>query len=134
MKRAILLGVTLSAVALGGCRPSVTATDTVIAGAEDCGKKPVFVPLYADAKVTLCSSGHDDATRKDSGMLLYTSAAAPAAVLAWSKAEAAKAGLAERLTTPEMFSAGDGEKRTVMIMAAPKGSGSQVTLNWGRER
>jgi len=130
MRRAILLG----ALMIAGCRPSVTATDTVIAGAEDCGRKPAFVPLYADAKVTLCSSGHDDATRKDSGMLLYASAAAPAAVLAWSKDQALKAGLAERLSTPEMFSAADGEKRTVMVMAAPKGSGSQVTLNWGRER
>lgn len=130
MKRAILL----AALLVAGCGRSATATDTVIAGAEDCGKKPAFVPLYADAKVTLCSSNHDDATRKDSGMLLYTSAAAPAAVLAWSKAEALKAGLAERLTTPEMFSAADGEKRNVMVMVASKGDGSQITLNWDRER
>jgi hypothetical protein len=130
MRRAILLG----ALLVAGCGPSATSTDTAIAGAEDCGKKPAFVPLYADAKVTLCSANHDDATRRDSGMILYASAAAPAAVLAWSKAEAAKAGLAERLSTPEMFSAGEGDRRTVMVMAAAKGTGSQVTLNWGRER
>lgn len=124
------------AVLLAGCGPrnKDVPTDTVIAGAKDCGKKPDFVPLHADAKVILCSASHDDRAGKDSGTLVYTSAAAPAAVLAWSKGEAGKAGLTERLSTPETFAAEEGERRKLLVMAGAQGTGSQVTLSWSRER
>ncbi|MES2442684.1 MAG: hypothetical protein V4574_07620 [Pseudomonadota bacterium] len=129
---ALLAGLAVLLAGCGGSRD--VASDTAIAGNKDCGKKPDFVALEADASVTLCSANHDDAARRDGGTIVYTSAAAPAAVLAAAKAQAAKAGLAEQLSTPEMFSSAEGDRRTVMVMAAPQGAGSQVTVSWGRER
>ncbi len=118
----------------GGHHSRDVAGDTVIGGDEACGKKPAFVPLYADAKVILCSASHDDAARKDSGTIIYTAAAAPGIVLAWSKEQVLKAGLTEQLSTPETFSASEGDRRTAMILAAAQGTGSQVTINWSRVR
>lgn len=132
--RAAIFVLALLAAGCGRAHHKEVASDTPIAGAPDCGRRPVFVPIHADAKVMLCSANRSDATGKDSGTILYTSAAAPGAVLAWSKAEAVKAGLAEQLSTPESFSASEGDRRTLMVLAAAQGTGSQVTLNWSRER
>jgi len=131
-----LVAIAALGLLLGGCgsHGNEDSTDTVIGGEQACGKKPAFVPLYADAKVILCSASRDGTDGKDSGTIVYTSASAPAAVLGWSKAEALKAGLAEQLSTPETFSASQGDKRSVMVMAATQGAGSQVTVTWGRER
>lgn len=115
-----------------GSRGGDLPGDTAIAGAPDCGKKPGFVPIQADAKVLVCSVNH--ATRKDSGTLIYTSAATPAALLAATKDATLKSGLEEQLTTPETYSASQGDRRSVMVMAAAKGAGSQVTVTWSRER
>jgi hypothetical protein len=122
------------AALLAGCgsRGGDLPGDTAIAGAPDCGKKPAFVPLQADAKVLVCSVSHE--TRKDSGTVIYTSAATPAALLASVKDTAIKAGLEETLSTPETFSASQGERRSVMVTVAPKAAGSQVTMMWSRER
>jgi hypothetical protein len=134
--RTALIAVAGMALLLGGCgrHAKEVASDTAIPGAPDCGKKPVFVGLYADAKVTVCSAIRGSEDGKDSGTIIYTSAAAPAAILAWSKAQAVKAGLIEQLSTPETISVAEGETRTVMVMAAPNGKGSQVTVSWSRLR
>ena len=132
--RVAVVALVLLTAGCGRSHQKEVGSDTPIAGAEDCGKKPAFVQLYADAKVMLCSANRSDATGKDSGTIIYTSPAAPAAVLGWSKAEAVKAGLAEQLSTPESFSASEGDRRTLMVLAAPQGTGSQITLNWSRER
>ena len=52
-----------------GSRGGDLPGDTAIAGAPDCGKKPAFVPLQADAKVLVCSVGHE--TRKDNGTIIF---------------------------------------------------------------
>ncbi|MDF7774247.1 hypothetical protein P1X14_03210 [Sphingomonas sp. AOB5] len=101
-------------------------------GSNDCAKNPDFAPIYTDAKINVCSSAHFDATGKDAGTVSYSSAAAPAVILAWSKEHATKSGLAERISNDKMFSAGEGNKRTIMVMALPEGSGSKVTVNWGK--
>jgi hypothetical protein len=119
---------------LAGCgsRGGDLPGDTAIAGFPDCGKKPAFVPVQPDAKVLVCSVSHE--TRKDSGTVIYTSAAAPAALLAAVKDATNKAGLEEKISTPETFSAGQGDRRSVTVMAAPKDAGSQITVMWSRER
>jgi hypothetical protein len=111
---------------------SVAAVTGGVEGSNDCSKKPDFAPVYAGGTIRVCSSAHFDAANRTSGTVSYTTAAAPAAVLAWSKEQAAKAGLAERLSTDKMFSAGEGARRTLMVMALPDGSGSRVTVNWGK--
>lgn len=139
----MMVGLGLAALlsACGG-RPAVdntaSATETRAAeilsanGSNDCKKNPDFAPVYTDAKISVCSSAHFDATGKDAGTVSYSSAAAPAVILAWSKEHATKAGLAERISNDKMFSAGEGQKRTIMVMALPEGSGSKVTVNWGK--
>lgn len=119
---------------LAGCGPrgADLPGDTAIAGAPDCGKKPAFVPIQGDAKVLVCSVNH--APRKDSGMLIYTSAAAPAALLAAVKDATLKSGMEEQISTPETFMASQGDRRSVQVTAAPKDAGSQITLMWSRER
>lgn len=156
MRAVIAMGLTvaLSACGGGGSSSSTTSTSTSttttaasneaeanpqlaaltggVEGGNDCSKNPDFVPIYAGGTIRICSNAHFDATHKTSGMVSYGTTAAPAAVLAWSKEQAAKAGLTERLSTDKMFSAGEGSKRTMMVMALPEGTGSKVTVNWGK--
>lgn len=138
---AIGLGLAALLSACGGKQAAdntVSATETRVAeilsanGSNDCKKNPDFAPVYTDAKISVCSSAHFDATGKDAGTVSYSTAAAPATVLAWSKEHATKSGLAERISNDKMFSAGEGQKRTIMVMALPDGSGSKVTVNWGK--
>lgn len=146
MRSTILLTGLLLAACGSGPTTTVTTGDgtTVKTGADgsaevvignaataSCADKPDYVPVYADAKLVTCASGNVGATGRNSGTLIYTSAAPPAAVLAWSKAEAEKAGLSPRLSTDTMFSAGEGNKRNLAVMAAGVESGSQITVNWG---
>jgi len=127
-------GLIVLALLLSGCGPrgGDLPGDTAIAGAPDCGKKPGFVSIQPDAKVLVCSVSHEP--RKDSGTLIYTTATAPAALLATVKDAAVKAGLEEKISTPETFSAGQGDRRSLTVMASPKDAGSQITLMWSRER
>lgn len=108
-----------------------TGNDSAVTAA--CADKPEFVPLYAGAKLTTCVSNKVAATGRVSGTAVYTSDAAPGIVLAWSKDQAVKAGLEPRIGTDTMFSATQGD-RTLAVMAAAEGSGSQVTVNWGEKR
>jgi predicted lipoprotein with Yx(FWY)xxD motif len=150
MRGALLIG----AVLLAGCggKPSATVVTkdgtvvaksdgsvtvttanesaTLTAGAESCTTKPDFAPVYAGASIKACVAG--DALGRHSGSITYTVAAAPAAVLAWSKAEGDKAGLKQNLLTDSMLSASEGEKRTLAVIVTPEGSGSSVIVNWGQ--
>jgi hypothetical protein len=100
-----------------------------VQGSNDCSKNPDFAPIYAGGTIKVCSSAHFDATAKTSGSTSYTTPAAPAAVLAWSRDQATRNGLAERMATDKMFSAARAGK-LLMVMALPEGSGSRVTVNW----
>ena len=93
------------------------ATVTVNGGAT-CAH-PDFAPLYADAKITTCAVG----------TVIYTTAATPAAILAWTRDQAGKSGLKIDLATDMNLSATEGS-RNLMVMAMPEGTGSQVTVNW----
>lgn len=127
------------ALLLAGCGQGATVTKapdgsvkvekdgtTVTVNAKDCARAS-FVPLYADAKVTTCVSSQDGGKR---GTVIYASAATPATVLAWYKAEAGKAGLEVTLQTGMNLAASEG-KRTLMVMAMMQGPQNQVTVNWG---
>lgn len=123
---------TTSASSNDSSMASVAALAGGVEGGNDCSKNPDFVPIYAGGTIRVCSNAHFDAMHKTSGTVAYGTSAAPAEVLAWSKEQAAKAGLTERLSTDKMFSAGEGTKRTMMVMALPEGTGSKVTVNWGK--
>jgi hypothetical protein len=144
MRMTIALGLT---ALLGGCGGATTTTSTTtttentatstvtalsggVEGSNDCSKNPDFVAIYAGGTIKVCSSAHFDATHKTSGSVSYTTSAAPAAVLAWSKEQAAKAGLPERMSTDSLLSVGEASKRMMVVIARPEGSGSQVTVNW----
>jgi hypothetical protein len=104
---------------------------TADAGTMACTSKPDFVPLYADAKLVTCASGATGAKGRGSGTAIYTTAATPAQILAWSKEQAEKAGLAQKLLTDMTYTAAEGDKRTLSVMAMAQGGGTQVTVNWG---
>lgn len=104
---------------------------TASGGSNDCSKNPDFAPVYPGAKISICSSTHFDNTGKDAGSFHYTTEAAPAVVLAFGKEVATKAGLTARISTETMFSAGEGNNRTMAMFVTPEGSGSKVTVNWG---
>ena len=117
-------GQNVAAAAAGGTPPAQTAT-------VECGKKPDFVPVYRDARISVCTSGGTPGGQQ-SGTIVYTSAAEPKTVLGWSREQANASGLGQRMLTDTMYSAGETTKRSVMILVEPEGSGSRVTVNWGR--
>ena len=93
-------------------------------------RTPISPPVYAGGTIKVCSSAHFEATHKTSGSFSYTTAAAPAAVLAWSKEQAAKSGPRRAHVDRRMLSIGEGNKRMMVVFARPEGSGSRVTVNW----
>jgi hypothetical protein len=130
---------------LGGCgesgetkaandaQPAKKVTEVLAGGPMDCSKLPDFVPLYADAKVTTCVSGGGVDPGHESGTVIYTVAAEPAAVLAWYKNKADSAGLPKVISTDTIYAAREGSKRSVMAMTEKLAIGTRVTLNWGRD-
>jgi hypothetical protein len=108
------------------------ATVTTGAGIA-CANKADFAPVYAGSTIKLCVSAPVEATGRISGSVSYTNAATPAAVLAWSKQQALAGGFKVNFETDTTFSARADDKRSLVVMVAPDGSGSQVTVNWGRE-
>jgi hypothetical protein len=138
--RIILAGAMLS---LGGCEagndnqsaeergPSATSA---VAGAgnvpTDCGKLPDFVPLYADARIETCVSGPAGEPRRERGTVVYTTGATPDAIIAWYKDKAVLEGLVPALSTPTLFSARDGGKRSMRAMVESVRGATKVTLNW----
>ena len=103
---------------------------TASGGSNDCSKNPAFAPVYAGGKIIVCSSVHFGNTGKDSGSFHYTTDAAPAAVLAFSKESAGKSGFKVMVDTPTMLSVADGDKRRFVVIPMAEGSGSKVTVNW----
>jgi hypothetical protein len=138
MRLILSTGLVLALAGCGGGSQSADGVQGKVAeiasakGSNSCDKNPDFAPIYADAVVKVCSSAHFDATGKDAGTVSYTTAATPATVIAWAKEQAAKSGLAARIETDKMFSAGEGTKRTMAMFVRPEGSGSNVTVNWGK--
>ena len=141
--RIILAGAMLS---LGGCEAGNDnqsaeergpATTSAVAGAgnapTDCSKLPDFVPLYADARIETCVSGPAGEPRRESGTVIYTTGATPEAIIAWYKDKAVIEGLVPALSTPTLFSARDGGKRSMMAMVESVRGATKVTLNWGRD-
>jgi hypothetical protein len=141
--RIILAGAMLS---LSGCEAGndnqsadergPTATTAVAEAGNapaDCSKLPDFVPLYADARIETCVSGPAGEPRRESGTLVYTTGATPDAIIAWYKDKAVLDGLVPALSTPTLFSARDGGKRSMMAMVETVRGATKVTLNWGRD-
>lgn len=108
--------------AAGGTPASQTA-------AAECASRPDFVPIYADARISLCTTGTQPGRK--SGKIVYTSAAEPKDVLGWSREQANASGLGQRMLTDTMYSAGEDSERSLMVTVEPDGSGSKVTVDWG---
>ncbi|MES2097250.1 MAG: hypothetical protein V4459_10875 [Pseudomonadota bacterium] len=113
--------------------PANKVTEVVAGGPMDCSKLPDFVPLYADAKVSTCVSGGGVDPGHESGTVIYTVPADPAAVIAWYKGKADSAGLVQSISTDTMYAAREGSKRTIMTMTEKVATGTKVTVNWGRD-
>lgn len=141
--RIILAGAMLT---IGGCeagndnqasdeRGPATTSSVAAAGGKpaDCADLPGFVPLYGDARVETCVSGPGVDPRHESGTVIYTTGATPAAILAWYKDKTAAEGLAPALSSETMFSAREGSKRSLMAMTQTVKGATKVTLNWGRD-
>ncbi|MBO9714230.1 hypothetical protein [Sphingomonas sp.] len=113
--------------------PGAAATAAAAANPStaSCADKPEFVPVIAGAALVNCASGDVDATGRHSGMLVYTTQATPGAVLAWSKAEAGKAGLGLKMDMETMISAGDGDRTLAVFTTPEQPRGARVTVNWG---
>ena len=107
-------------------------TPAVVTAAAECKAKPDFVPVYGDATVILCTSGPAQPDQ-ESGTIVYTTSATPRTVLGWSRAQANASGLGQRMLNETMYSAGEANERSLMVMVAPEGDGAKVTVNWGRK-
>jgi len=141
--RIILAGAVLS---LGGCEAGndnqsaetngATAAPALAGPAapqSDCSKLPDFVPLYADARIETCVSGPAGEPHRESGTVIYRTGATPEAIIAWYKDKAVLDGLVPALSTPSLFSARDGGKRSMMALVETARGATKVTLNWGRD-
>lgn len=111
---------------------AAAGTPAALAAAVDCGNRPDFVPLYADAQVTSCVSGPDGLPRHVSGTIVYTSAADPERVLGWSRAQIDASGLRYGRLTPGKYEAGEEGERSIMVVVDRYQGRTRVTLNWGR--
>lgn len=111
---------------------AAAGTPAAIAAAVDCGNKPDFVPLYADAEVTSCNSAPDGLPHHVSGTIVYTTAADPARVLGWSRAQIDASGLRYGRLSPGKYEAGEEAERNVMVVVDRYQGRTRVTLNWGR--
>jgi hypothetical protein len=142
--RIVLAGAILS---LGGCEagndnqsaeergPTIANASVAVSGNDptDCGKLPDFVLLYADARIETCVSGPAGEPHRESGTVIYTTGATPEAIIAWYRDKAALDGLVPALSTPSLFSARDGGKRSMMAVVETARGATKVTLNWGRD-
>ena len=121
------VGQNVAAAAAEGKPAALTA-------ATDCGQAPPnFVPLYADAKITSCVSGPDGQQDHVSGTIVYVTQAKPAEVLGWSRGQANASGLAQRLATDKMYSAGEERRRSLMVEVDTIDGQTRVTVNWGKD-
>lgn len=131
--RLAALGLTMLLAACGdGAKTSGTSDPAgQNVAAVECANRPDFAPVYGDARITHCTS---DGTPpgQQSGTIIYTTAAEPKVVLGWSREQANASGLGQRLLTETIYSAGEATRRNIMVIVEPDGSGSRVTVNWGK--
>ena len=106
---------------------------TASGGSNDCSKNPDFAPIYAGAKIVVCSSTHFDNDNKDAGSVSYTTDAAPAAVLAFATESAGKSGFTVRIANETMVSADQDNKRRFMTLARVEGGVTKVVVNWSHQ-
>ncbi|MFS2109523.1 hypothetical protein ACCC88_07540 [Sphingomonas sp. Sphisp140] len=145
MMRVAVIGLALLAGACGGPRTTddpaaqnvIDATSKGVpakVAAGTCNDKPDFVPVYKEAKIISCTSGDVAVTGKRSGTVIYTNFASPSTILTWSKQQALAQGLSLRIEDGKSFTAGDGNKRTLRVMAESATAVTNVTVNWGVEK
>jgi hypothetical protein len=120
-------------VAQNVAEAAAEGTSAAVAAATDCSNKPDFVPIAEGARVTTCVSDIDGQPGHVSGNIVYLTNMPPAEVLGWSRAQVNASGLAQRLATPDSYSAGEEGKRSVTVRVEPAPEGTRVTINWGRE-
>ncbi|RYY27824.1 MAG: hypothetical protein EOP62_04980 [Sphingomonadales bacterium] len=123
------LGLTMLINACGGGSEVPGAPANGI-GAVACDTKPDFVPVYADAQISVCTATGTEGGQQ-SGTIIYTTAASPKLALSWSRAQANASGLGQRMMSETMYSAGETTRRSLMVLVEPEGSGTRVTVNWG---
>jgi len=140
--RGAVIGLALLAGACGGPRTTndpaaqnvidATSKGTPAAvAAGTCNDKPDWVPIYKEAKIISCTSGDVAVTGKRSGTVIYTDFGSPSSVLTWSKQQAMAQGLSLSIEDGKSFSAAQGDKRTLRVMAEPGTAVTNVTVNWG---
>ena len=78
-------------------------------------------------------SGPAGEPRRESGTVVFTTGAAPDTIMSWYRDKATGDGLIPALTSPTLFSARDGSRRTLMAMVETVRGATKVTLNWGRD-
>ncbi|MBC9034525.1 hypothetical protein IAG41_19225 [Sphingomonas sp. JC676] len=121
------VGQNVAAAAAEGKPAALTA-------ATDCGQAPPdFVPLYTNAKIISCVSGPDGQQDHVSGTIVYVTNAKPAEVLGWSRGQANASGLAQRMATDKMYSAGEERRRSLMVVVDTVDGQTRVTVNWGKD-
>jgi hypothetical protein len=140
--RMVVIGLALLAAGCGGPKTTddpaaqnvIDATSKGVpakVAAGTCNDRPAWVPIFKEAKIISCTSADIAVTGKHSGTVIYTDFASPSSVLTWSKEQAISAGLALRMEDGKSFSAGEGDKRTLMVIAESGTATTNVTVNWG---
>lgn len=140
--RGAVIGLALLAAACGGPKTTddpaaqnvIDATSKGVpakVAAGTCNDKPAWVPLYKEAKIISCTSGDVGVTGKRSGTVIYTDFASPSSILAWSKQQALAQGLSLGIEDGRSFNAGQGNTRTLRVMAESATAVTNVTVNWG---
>jgi hypothetical protein len=146
--RAVLLG---GFVLLAGCgRGGPQTTDDPVAqnvasaaaagvpanvsAAIDCGNKPDFVPVYANATILSCTAAPDGLPgRHVSGNLVYETDAPEKQVLGWSRAQANAAGLKYRRETGFSYEAGEESERSLRVAVEGHLGRTRVSITWGQK-
>ncbi|WP_171015319.1 hypothetical protein [Sphingomonas sp. 1F27F7B] len=143
--RGAVTGLALLAAACGGPKTTndpaaqnvIEATSKGVpakVAAGTCNDKPDFVPVYKEAKIISCTSGEVAVTGKRSGTVIYTDFASPSTILAWSKQRALASGMSLGVEDGKSFSAVEGDRRTLRVMAESGTAVTNVTVNWGVKR
>lgn len=104
-----------------------------------CDQKPDFLPLYAGARPTFCSSGTSESdTKHVAGIVMFAAPAAkPIDIVTWYKQQAARQGMEDGIHTDlasgtYSAQAKDGSRR-FMVMAEAAGNDAKVTINWSTD-
>lgn len=125
---------------LAGCGPGdkpaadASAPTPIRSASVTCDGLPDFALLYVDAAVTACTKGPSTVRENhESGTVVYRTKTPAAEILSWYKDQSEVKSLTPSLSTDAMYSARDGEKRTMVVLTSAVEGGTQVTMNWGRD-